>query len=68
MTGVQTCALPIYRTDDGQWQRVTGASDYTIRKRDPVRVTFKPVTTRALRLEIELTKDFSAGIYEWEVE
>jgi len=31
-------------------------------------VTFNPVTTRALRLKIELPKDFSAGIYEWEVE
>jgi len=72
-TGSGECRLPVawrilYRTDDGKWQPVTGASDYTIRKRDPVRVTFKHVTTRALRLELELPKDFSAGIYEWEVE
>jgi len=26
------------------------------------------VTTSTPRLEMELTKDFSAGIYEWEVE
>jgi len=72
-TGSGECRLPVawrivYRTEDSQWQPVTSASDYTIRKRDPVRVTFNPVTTRALRLEVDLPKDFSAGIYEWEVE
>jgi len=72
-TGSGECRLPVswrivYHAEDGSWKPVTGASDYPIRKRDPVRVTFNPVTTRALRLEVELAKDFSAGIYEWEVE
>ena len=72
-TGTGECHLPVswrilYRTDDGQWQPVTNASDYTIRKRDPVKVTFDATTTKALRLEIQLPKDFSAGIYEWDVE
>jgi hypothetical protein len=31
-------------------------------------VTFDAVKTKALRLEVQLPKDFSAGLYEWEVE
>jgi hypothetical protein len=43
-------------------------SQYTIKKCDPVRVTFDPVTTKSLRLQMELPKDFSSGLYKWEVE
>lgn len=32
------------------------------------RVAFEPVTTDGLRLEVQLQKDFSAGILEWRVE
>jgi DUF1680 family protein len=72
-TGSGECRLPVswrilYRASDGQWQPVTGASDYLIRKGEPVKVTFAPVTTQALRLEAQLPKDFSAGLYELEVE
>jgi hypothetical protein len=72
-TGSGECRLPVswrvaYRAADGQWQPVSGASDYAIRKSEPVKVTFTPVTTRALRLEIQLREGFSAGLYEWEVE
>ncbi|MEY4387378.1 MAG: hypothetical protein RLY20_2661 [Verrucomicrobiota bacterium] len=72
-TGTGECRLPVswrvlYRTDDGKWEPVKNASDYAIRKRDPIKVTFDAVTTKALRLEIQLPKDFSAGIYEWDVE
>lgn len=72
-TGSGECRLPaswrvLYRTQDGQWQPVKNASNYPIRKRDPVKVTFTPVTTRALRLEVQLPKDFSVGLYEWAVD
>lgn len=72
-TGSGECRLPVswrvlYRASDGQWQPVTGASDYLIRKGEPVKVTFAPVTTQALRLEVQLPKDLSAGLYELEVE
>ena len=72
-TGTGECRLSdswrvLYRTDDGKWEPVKNASDYAIKKRDPVKVTFDSVTTKALRLEIQLSKDFSAGLYEWEVE
>jgi hypothetical protein len=72
-TGVGECRLPVswrvsYRTAEGKWEPVGGASEYGIRKRDPVKVTFTPVTTPALRLELQLQRDFSAGLYEWSVE
>jgi len=72
-TGVGECRLPeswhvSYRTDTNQWEPVAGTSDYAIRKREAVKVAFTPVTTKALRLEVQLPKDFSAGLYEWEVE
>jgi DUF1680 family protein len=72
-TGRGECRLPtswrvMYRDDRQQWQPVVNASDYAIKKREPVRVTFDAVKTEALRLEVQLPKDFSSGLYEWEVE
>ena len=67
------CRLPtawrlLYRDEAGAWQPVKGASDYGIRKSEPVQVTFTPVVTRALRLELDLPDGFSAGLYEWAVD
>lgn len=72
-TGSGECRLPaswrlLYRTESGQWEPVSGASAYSLRKSDPLKVTFTPVTTKALRLEVQLPPNFSAGLYEWEVE
>jgi hypothetical protein len=58
----------LYRAADGAWKPVDGAAGYPIRKSDPVKVTFTPVTTQALRIEVQLPPDFSVGLYEWEVE
>ena len=30
-------------------------------------MTFQPVTTGALKIELDLQPDFSAGLYEWEI-
>jgi DUF1680 family protein len=72
-TGSGECRLPdswriTYRDAENKWQPVSNPSEYAIKKRDPVRVTFDPITSKSLRLEVELSKDFSAGLYEWEVE
>jgi hypothetical protein len=72
-TGSGECRLPVswrllYKAADGQWQPVTGASEYSIRKTEPVKVTFNPVTTAGLRMEVQLPEKFAAGMYEWEVE
>ena len=71
-TGTGECRLPkawrlLYQNESGQWQPVTGASDFTIRNKEPVKVTFQPVTTGALKIELDLQPDFSAGLYEWEI-
>jgi DUF1680 family protein len=71
--GSGECRLPVswritYRDAENKWQPVPNNTEYTIKKRDPVRVTFTPVIAKSLRLEVELTKDFSAGLYEWDVE
>ncbi len=72
-TGTGECRLPaswrlLYRDDNDAWQPVEGVASYPIRKTEPVKVSFTPVTTKALRLEIQLPPNFSAGLYEWEVE
>lgn len=71
-TGVGECRLPAswklsYRDSNGQWQPVTGVSGYSIRNKEPVRVNFDPVSTGALRLDVQLAEGFSGGLYEWEV-
>jgi DUF1680 family protein len=71
-SGMGECRLPtawrlLYRDAAGQWQPVTGASAFTIRNKEPVKLTFDPVTTQALKIELDLQPGFSAGFYEWEV-
>ena len=71
-TGRGECRLPaswrlVYRTEDGKWVPVDGVKEYPVAKGSPVEVTFKPVTTAALRLELQLLPKFSSGVYEWSV-
>jgi DUF1680 family protein len=71
-TGIGECRLPaswrlLYQTQDGKWQPVE-TNTYPVRKAEPVTVTFPPVTTTAIRLELQLAEGFSAGLYEWSVE
>lgn len=72
-TGIGECRLPkswklLYQDESGAWLPAPGGPDYAIRKADPVKVKIQPVTTKSLRLELDLTDGFSAGLYEWEVE
>lgn len=72
-TGKGECRVPVswrvlYRDNANQWQPVVNPSEYSIKARDPVRVSFDPVNTKFLRVEIQLPKDFSSGLYELEVE
>jgi len=66
------CRVPeswqvLYRDGD-EWKPVRDASDYGVERDKYNRVTFEPVTTDALRLEVQLQKGQSAGILEWRVE
>jgi len=54
--------------DGTEWKPVNAASEYGVAKDRWNRVTFTPVTTTALRLEVQLNAPWSGGILEWKVE
>ena len=71
-TGSGECRIPagwrvLYREQD-QWKPVTGADEYGLEKDRYNRTAFDPVLTDALRLEVQLPANYSAGILEWKVE
>ncbi len=66
------CRVPaswklLYR-DGETWRPVDHTSAYGIAVDRFNAVTFKPVTTSALRLEVQLQSAASAGVLEWKVE
>ena len=70
-TGLGECRVPeswkILYKQGSDWIPVSTAVAYGISKDTYNRVTFKPVKTSGLRLNIQLQKDFSAGVLEWRV-
>ena len=70
-TGRGECRIPrswqlLYKAGD-EWKPVQNASEYGIKKDAWNRVTFDPVTTGAIRMEVQLPEKFSAGILRWRV-
>ena len=66
------CAVPkswriLYQDASGQWLPVEGADGYTTLSGVANSVHFNPVKTKALRLEVTLPDDDSAGLFEWSV-
>jgi len=66
------CKLPtrwqvLYLHGD-TWKPVMSPSTYGTKPDQFVDVTFAPVTTKGLRIEVQLQKGFSGGIHEWIVE
>ena len=64
------CRVPqswriLYQDAQGQWQPVSGANAYPTDKGVACTVNFDPVKTKALRLEVILPNDNSAGLFEW---
>jgi hypothetical protein len=63
------CRVPaswkIYYRKDDQWVPVTNTTAYGVAKDQYNTVTFDPVTTTALKLEVQLPADNAAGIHEW---
>ena len=55
----------LYQDNQGQWLPVSGADAYPTDKGTACTVNFDPVTTQALRLEVTLPADNSAGLFEW---
>ena len=56
-----------YKDDSGNWQPVTGVDSYPTEKGIANVVHFDPVSTSALKMEIQLPDDNSAGVFEWSV-
>jgi hypothetical protein len=71
-TGVGQCRVPkswrlLYKDGD-DWRPVEKASGFGTLKDDWNSVTFTPVKTTALRLEVQLRPNVSGGILEWKVD
>jgi len=71
-TGGGGCRIPkswrlLYK-DSNNWKQVSNAGSYGVEKDKFNSVTFSPVQTSALRLEMQLQQDFSGGILEWRVD
>jgi hypothetical protein len=68
-TGKGGCRVPkswrLLWRDGNDWKPVEATGAYGVEKDTLYAVAFKPVTTKALRLEVELQPGFSAGILEW---
>ena len=70
-TGGGGCRVPaswriLYQAGD-DWLPVSPAGPYSVAKDAWNTVTFKPVRTKALRLEVRLQPDWSAGVHEWKI-
>jgi DUF1680 family protein len=71
-TDQRECRVPaswqlLYR--QGQdWVPVQASGPFGVEKDMFNRVNFRPVQTRALRLEVQCQRDWAAGIHEWKVE
>lgn len=66
------CRVPqswqLFYRDGEQWKPVSGATEYGVKMDQYNHVEFNPVTTTALRIEVQLQPDWSGGILEWRVE
>jgi hypothetical protein len=68
-TGSGACHLPeswkiLYRNAKGEFEPVENAAPYPIKKDTFNKVTFKPVRTDCVKIEIKLQKDWAAGVQE----
>jgi len=70
-TGGGGCRVPaswriLYKTGE-DWRPVKPAGDYGVAKDAWNTVKFAPVRTTALRLEVQLQENWSAGVHEWTI-
>ena len=70
-TGGGGCRVPaswrvLYKSGE-EWPPVKAAGAYGVAKDAWNAVRFAPVRTTALRLEVQLQPDWSAGVHEWKI-
>lgn len=68
----QGCKVPdswklYYKNDKGEWAEVGHPSGYPTDKGLPCTVTFDPVKTTSVKLELVQPVDKSCGVFEWSV-
>ncbi|MBR3859994.1 MAG: glycoside hydrolase family 127 protein [Bacteroidaceae bacterium] len=66
------CRIPkawriLYKNERGEWVPVKNLTPYPCSKNETNTVQFAPVSTTALKLEIDQPDEHSIGVYEWEV-
>jgi hypothetical protein len=63
------CDLPenwkLYFKSGEKWVEVNAETPYPIIEDQMNKLVFEPVTTAALKLEVQLQKEYSAGLHEW---
>jgi len=68
-TGIGQCRVPrswrLMYKEGGEWKPVEAAGVYGVSPNVYNSVSFTPVTTTALRLEVQLQDGFSGGILRW---
>jgi len=67
------CRIPeswkiYYKNTAGNWVQVENTTPYAVIKGVANEVSFAPVKTSAIKLEVKLPADNAAGVFEWEVE
>lgn len=71
-TGRGKCRVPaswkLLWRDGEAWREVPNPSGYGLKRDKMNAVTFDPVVTREVRLEVKLREGFSGGVHEWRVE
>jgi hypothetical protein len=69
--GQGECRIPvswrILYKDTDQWKPVETTNTYVVSKGKYDKITFKPVATTGLRLEVKFQPDWSAGVESWKV-
>lgn len=70
-TGRGECRLPaswkVQYLDGNTWKPVANEKAYSVTKDAWDEVTFKPVTTTAVRLVVQLPPGWATGVHEWKV-
>lgn len=57
----------LYQDESGNWVEVKNPSSYGVERGTPNIVKFEAVSTKALRLQLQLQERFAAGISEWTI-
>ncbi len=65
------CRVPeswklLYKDKDS-WKEIKGVKEYPTERNGFNYVSFAPIKTKALRVQVQLQEDYSAGILEWAV-